>query len=176
MSRYVIAALFVLLAVLPAQAQVKVGYADYELVIVQMADYKKVQETLQSQAQKDQTALRAQEQVLQERLADYQQKQALLSADARQTREQELIKLQGELQQTQQQKLQALGQQEQELMGPLFERLQTAIDEVSRAEGLTMVFGVRAGGDPVVLYASDAAVDITAKVMEKLGVSLTQGN
>lgn len=174
MIRYAIAALFALLVVLPAQAQVKVGYADYELVIVQMEDYRKVQEQLKSQAEKDQNSLRAQQQVLEEKLQDYQQKQALLSAEAKQSREQELIKLQGQLQQAQQTKMQGLQQKEQELMGPLFERLQTAIDEISEAEGLTMVFGVRAGGDPVVLYASDAAVDITTQIMEKLGVSLTQ--
>ena len=55
------------------------------------------------------------------------------------------------------------------------QRLSDAIDAVSGRMGLTMVFAARANNAPVLLYASDDAVNITEEVMGELGLEMPAG-
>ncbi|MCH8496169.1 MAG: OmpH family outer membrane protein, partial [Balneolales bacterium] len=67
---------------------------------------------------------------------------------------------------------QELQQQQAELMGPLLERVQQAINTVSSEMGVTYVLNTMTNsGDFIILYASprmQREFDITAKVAEKL--------
>lgn len=158
-----------------AQTAPKIGYTDYELIIVQMPEYRTLQQTLQEQAQTDQEELAAMEQTIQEKFAEYQEQSGVLSPEARQTREQEIVQLQTELQQDQQRRLQALDRRQNELLQPLLSQLQEAIDEVATARGLHLVLSSRVATEPVILYASEQnTVDITTEVMSELGISMTQ--
>lgn len=171
-------ALLVVLLAAPAawaqEATPRIGYTDYELIIVQMPQYREVQQQLQQQAQTDQQALAQMEQNIQEKFADYQNNQAVLSAEARQSREQEIVQLQTDLQREQQQRLQALGRREAELLQPLLDRLQDAIDRVASSKGLWLVLSSRVGSEPAILYAGPNTADITAEVMSELGISMSQ--
>jgi outer membrane protein len=158
-----------------AQAAPQIGYTDYELIIVQMPEYRSLQQTLQEQAQTDQQELATMEQNIQQKFAEYQEQSGVLSPEARQTREEEIVQLQTELQQDQQRRLQALDQRQNELLQPLLEKLQVAIDEVATARGLQLVLSSRVSTEPVILFASEqSTVDITAEVMSELGISMTQ--
>ena len=169
------AAAVLLLASAPAaDAQNRIGYTDYELIIVQMPEYRQVQQQLQQIAQADRAALAELDSTIQVKFADYQSQAGVLSDQARTQRETEIVQLQENLQTEQQRRMQALGQRENELLQPLFNRLQTAIDEVAEARSLSLVLSTRAGTDPVLLYAGNDTVDITAEVMSKLGISMTQ--
>lgn len=168
------AAVLLLSAAPQAQAQTRIGYTDYELVIVQMPEYRQVQQQLQEVAQGDREALSAMEQEIQQKFADYQSQAGVLSDEARSQREEEIVEMQTNLQQEQQRRLQALGQRESEMLQPLFDRLQGAIDEVATARNLSVVLATRASSDPVLLFAGEDTVDITPEVMSKLGISMTQ--
>jgi outer membrane protein len=160
-----------------AQAQdgPRIGYTDYELIIVQMPEYRQLQQTLQTQAEGDQEELAAMEQNIQQKFAEYQEQSGVLSPEARQTREQEIVQLQTELQQDQQRRLQALDRRQNELLQPLLEQLQNAINEVATARGLELVLSSRVSTEPVILYAGEEfTTDITAEVMSELGISMTQ--
>src|SRR5690606_24561550 len=78
------------------------------------------------------------------------------------------------LEQRQQAGLQVLSRREAQLLQPLLMRLQDAIDAVSTREGLLMVFSARANNAPVLLFASDAAANITEPVMTELGLEIPQ--
>lgn len=173
-----LAVLFVsaLAAAPEAQAQTAptIGYTDYELIIVQMPEYRNLQTQLQQQAQKDQEELAAMEQNIQQKFAEYQDQSGVLSPEARQTREQEIVQLQTDLQQDQQRRLQALDRRQNELLQPLLEKLQVAIDEVATARGLQLVLSSRVSTEPVILFAGANTVDVTAEVMSELGISMTQ--
>ena len=175
-NRFILlAALAVLLlpALPEAQAQTRIGYTDYELVVVQMPQYRQVQQQLQQLAESDREDLLGMEQQIQQKFADYQSQAGMLSDEARSTREQEIVQMQTDLQQEQQRRLQALGQRENELLQPLFNELQTAIDEVANARGLSVVLATRVSTEPVLLFAGEGTVDITPEVMSKLGISMT---
>jgi outer membrane protein len=174
-----LAVLFVAVFGTPAQAQAQtgptVGYTDYELIIVQMPEYRQLQQTLQQQAETDQEELAAMEQNIQQKFAEYQEQSGVLSPEARQTREQEIVQLQTELQQDQQRRLQALDRRQNELLQPLLEQLQTAINAVADRRGLELVLSSRVATEPVILFAGENyTTDITAEVMSELGISMTQ--
>ena len=120
-----------------AQAPPQIGYTDYELIIVQMPEYRSLQQTLQEQAQTDQQELATMEQNIQQKFAEYQEQSGVLSPEARQTREEEIVQLQTELQQDQQRRLQALDQRQNELLQPLLSQLQEAINEVATARAFS---------------------------------------
>jgi len=154
----------------PVSAQViKIGYTDAQLIVAQMSEYRDILNRLQGMADSGQTEYQQLIQTYQEKLDDYQKKQALLSETARKTREQELAKMQGDIQQFLQNKEQELQEREQELMNPLLERVQNAINEVAGEKGLNLVINAQASGSPVLLYA-DSSMDVTEFVMEKLGI------
>lgn len=173
-----LAVLFVATFAVAPQAQAQtaptIGYTDYELIIVQMPEYRSLQQQLQQQAETDQEELAAMEQNIQQKFADYQDQSGVLSPEARQTREQEIVQLQTDLQQDQQRRLQALDQRQNELLQPLLEQLQTAIDKVATARGLQLVLSSRVSTEPVILFAGSNTVDVTAEVMSELGISMTQ--
>ncbi len=154
-----------------ARAQeLKIGYTDHELIIAQMPEYQEILKQLQQEAAGGQKEYEAKVQEFQKKLEDYQKKQALLSPEARQKREAELVQMQQEIQQFLAQKEQALGQKEAELMQPLLQKLDNAIQEVAREQGIDLVLRARAGQEPIILYASDRIVDVTEAVMRKLGL------
>ncbi|NNF57441.1 MAG: OmpH family outer membrane protein [Rhodothermaceae bacterium] len=165
-----------LLPLVGAQAQAnRIGYLDPDIIIVQMPEYTQVRDSLQAREQliagdlqQRENELRTKFQELQE-LAD----SPVLTADARQEREQEILTMQADLEQRQQVGLQELGRYEAQQLQPLLLRLQEAIDAVGDEMGLALVISARANNAPVILYASDAAVNITEAVLTRLGIEIT---
>lgn len=161
-----------------AQAQtqpLQVGYTDHELIIVNMPDYRRIQEQLQQEYVTAQEGLQQQSQAFQQQVERYQTQQSLLSEQSRTEREQELMQRQQELQQAAMQQEQQLQQRESELMQPLFERVQTAIDAVAEQRGLDLVIRSQVGMQPVILYVNeDRLVDITLDVARRLGIEVDE--
>ena len=149
-----------------ALAQLRVGYTDAQLIVAQMSEYRTTLQQLQTLAESGQLEYQQLIQTYQDKLADYQKKQALLSEAARATREQELTTMQGEIQQFLTNKEQELEQREAQLMNPLLERVQNAINEVAAERSLDLVLNAQAAGSPVLLYA-DQSMDITETVMSQ---------
>lgn len=153
----------------------KVGYTDHEVIIVNMPEYQSIQEQLQSSIATSQQEIQAMYQEFQEKLERYQKQQPVLTDQIRQEREQELAQLQTRIQETAAGKEQELGQREAELMGPIFERVQTAIDAVSQEKGLDLVLRTQVGQQPVILYVNpETMVDITMDVASRLGLDVSE--
>lgn len=177
----------------PAQAQSapQVGYTDYELILVQMPQFRQVQQQLQNQAQADQQALVELQTTIEQRLQQkaeelegrLQGTQGPVTESARERLLNELrqeaaefeVAQRTELEQARQERMQNLNRREAELLQPLYEQLQTAINSVAEQRNLAFVISSRLSGEPVLLYAGPSAVDVTAEVMSQLGISM-QGN
>ena len=159
-----------------AQAQaLEVGYTDHEVIIINMPDYQEVQTQLQTEYQGSQEELQTLYQDYQEQLEKYQRQQSLLSEERRQEREQELMQLQQQIQQQAQQEDQALAQREAELMQPILEKVQAAIDKVAAEQGLDLVLRSQVGTQPVLLYVNEETIaDITLDVARELGLDVSE--
>jgi outer membrane protein len=171
-SRLAALALVALTFAPSAQAQaLKVGYTDYEVLLANMPQMEEVQQQIQTFFQTRQAELQQAAQQLQQDAERYQRQSTLLSDSARAQREQELVRTQQELQQRGGQAEQELAQRRGELMRPLFEQLQGAIDAVAAEQKLDLVLPTQVGGDPFILYVNDrTVVDITRDVAQRLGI------
>ena len=155
-----------------AQA-LSVGFTDHEIVLINMPQYQEVQQQLQTDFDANQQALEALYTDYQDKLERYQRQQSLLSEDRRQEREQELVQLQQQIQQEAQDQDQQLAARQAELMQPLLEQIQDAINEVADANGLDIVLRTRVGTEPLLLFVNPETVqDITLDVARTLGLDV----
>lgn len=178
---FLLAALFALPAFtgaadVQAQAQnLNVGYTDHEIIIVNMPQYREVQNQLEQEFRGGQQEMQGMYQDYQEKLDRYQKQQALLNEQRRGEREQELMQLQQQIQEAASQKEQELAEKEAELMAPLFRQVQSAIDAVASQRGLDLVLRANAGNQPIILYVNpDTVTDITMDVARRLGIDVPE--
>ena len=171
-----LAAFIALPSVQTADAQaLRVGYTDHELLLVNRPRYRDVQTQLQQSYLADQEELQTLAADFQEKVERYQRQQAVLSAETRQLREQELQNLQQQLQLAAQEKEQGLGNRRAELMQPLLEDVNEAIEAVAKAQNLDLVLRAQIGFEPVLLYVNeDTMVDITLDVARRLGIEVDE--
>lgn len=175
-------AVALLAPLLGAEAQsLRIGYLDPDIIIVQMPEYAEMRDSLQARQQAIAGDLQAREDIIRTKFEDLQQfaQSAVASAEAQQERENEILGLQRDLEQAEGQGRNELAQRETRMLEPLLQRLQSAIDAVSGEMNLTMVFSARANNAPVILFASDDAINITEPVMTNLGLEIpaeTPGN
>lgn len=177
----IVAALFALPAVggagnANAQGQgLRVGFTDHEIIIVNMPEYRQVQNQLQELFRGGQQELQGLYQDYQERLDRYQRQQALLNEQRRAEREQELMELQQQIQEQGQQREQQIAEREAELMAPLFQRVQGAIDNVASRRNLDIVLRANVGNQPMILYVNPNTItDITLDVARELGIEVDE--
>ena len=185
MRRTLLSAFILLLVALPsvvstthdAQAQtLKIGYTDHEVLIANMPAYTQIQQRLQAEYQGGQEALQSLAADFQAEVETYQKQQPLLSAEKRAEREGELMQRQQEIQEAAGRKDQELAQLEAELMSPILQQVQDAIDAVAVERQLDMVLRFQVGGgQPVLLYANQERVfDITLDVARRLGIDVDE--
>jgi outer membrane protein len=152
----------------------KVGFTDPEYLLVLLPEYKTAMQKLDTLYAADQGELRQKAVDFQALVQDYEAKSPLMSNQARQEKEEELGALQNELEQLQSTKSARLNRMEQELMQPLLSRISAAINKVSKARALDLVFSARAGNNMILLYAKEEeAWDISLDVLKELGVDTT---
>lgn len=146
----------------------KVGYANAELVLVYVPEYKSIGEKVQRQMQSSQEILQAKADDFQEAYDKFEKQADLLPPDKRQERANELNAAYQDLQRLQAQKEGEVSEYEAGLMNPLIEKVQKAVDAVAVEQGLDLVLK-----SPGILYVNpDKIVDITNLVAAKLGVDL----
>ena len=155
-------------------AQLKMGYVDPTFVLSKMPEMASVQVKLQNFQERKTSELQAAEMTFRDEIQNYQQKEAVLTDDAKQKEQERLAQMEQNLARQQQQAQQDFGQKQQELVGPLLTAIQDAINAVAAEQGLTYVLNTTtSNGDVIILYASEdaqAKYDITDAVLRKLGI------
>ncbi|MCY4160076.1 MAG: OmpH family outer membrane protein [Bacteroidetes bacterium] len=161
-----------------AQAQqlpaLRIGYTDHEVLISNMPQTRVIQEELQAELESGQRVLQSMQEDLAGKLDRYQKQQALLSEERREERQQELISLEEDLRNKASELEQDLVQREIDLMGPIFQQVDTAIQTIAAEKGLDLVLRTQAGpSQPILLYANeDRITDITIEVARELGIDV----
>lgn len=162
---------------LEAQAQdLKVGYTDHELLIMNMPAYANLQSQLQQEYQNGQTDLQAKAADLQQQAEQYQKRAELMTPEERQAKEKELMTVQQNLQKEAAEKEQALARRQAELMAPLWEEVGKAIEAVAKEKNLDIVMRFQIGTDqPLILYSNpERVVDVTLDVARRLGIQVDE--
>lgn len=174
---YLLAVLFLGFAT-ATQAQqlpaLRIGYTDHEVLISNMPQTRTIQEELQAELESGQRILQSMQDDLAGKVDRYQKQQALLSEERRQERQQELISLEEELRNKAAELEQGLVQRELDLMGPIYQQVDTAIQTIAAEKNLDLVLRTQAGpAQPILLYVNeDRITDITLEVARELGIDV----
>jgi outer membrane protein len=159
-----VAGLMIVTAPLAAQAPTRVGYIDTRRVLQEAPGATDARNTLERELQGFQQQMQAMEDSLQTMMADYQQRSLVMSAEARQRQEQQIVQRRQSFQERAETLQQQAGRRQQELMEPIMARVEQIIGEVRQAEGFAIVFDV--ASDAIV--SADPALDLTTRVIERL--------
>ena len=159
-------ALFVMSGV--AQAQVKIAHVNTAEILDAMPDKAKAEKSLEKYYGELQSQLETMAKEYQTKMQDYEANQATMSNLVKQSKEKEIVDLQTRIQQFQ---VNAEGEFENkraELLKPIRDKIQNAINAVGKEKGYTYVLDLATGA---AVFVGDNAVDCTKDVKAKLGIT-----
>lgn len=160
-----VAGLLAVAAPLSAQAApTKIGYIDTRRVLNEAPGAQEARQTLEREMQGFQNQMKVMQDSLQALMADYQQKSAVMSAEARQAREQEILSKRTGWEQRAEQLQNQAAQRQQQVMEPIMQRVEEIISQVRQSEGFAIVFDVASEA----IVSADPSLDLTTKVIERL--------
>lgn len=166
----IIAVFFITFGSLAAQQDIqKTGYVNLEKIYQQMPEAVKAQSDLDAIVSEWRQTIDDMTKAYQQKLQSYQQKSNTMSQEELQGAQQELFQQEQEIMQYRQKKFSQpdgeIYQKQEELMGPVKDKINDAISEVAKEQGLDFVFDK--SGDVILLHANNE-YDITFKVLDKL--------
>ncbi len=163
MKKGILITLFMALMAAGVQAQQKIAFADADSILVSLPEFKTQQKTLETYGKQLNSTLESKQKELQNKFEDYQKNAGDWLPEIVKEKEKEINQLDKSLREFQQEAQQNLARREQELLNPLYEKIQKGIEAVAKEEAYTFIMPKN-----VFLYAADSD-DITVKVIKKLG-------
>lgn len=164
--RQVILGILLIFIAFSGNAQSKIGTIDAEYILSQMPENTEVNKSLETYNTELQGDLKSNIQEYETLVKDYQDTNKDLDEEARKEKETKIIELENNIKGFRQKASVMMQVKRNELTGPLYEKIDKAMQEVIAAEGFSQIFHAGAAG----LVFSRAEDDITLKVMDKLGI------
>ncbi len=161
-----IAALFLCAASISAQT-LKFGHINSQELLMSMPERDSSETKLKKVAKDLQEQIETLQVEFNKKYQDYLQKKATFSDAIREMKEKELNDLQQRSQEFEQTAQQDYQKQQAELMKPIVDKANAAIQRVAKANGFLFVFDVSTGA---VAYFSDQSVDVLPLVKKELGI------
>ena len=162
-----------LAAAAPAAApHVKLANEDSDSIIKATPGVAEARASYEKTAEEWKTALETRRRELSGLYDEYQKQSAILSPEKRTEKQQAILQKEREMQEYFQQKFGPQGEagaKERELLAPIYDRINRAIEEVRAAEGYALNFDIQAGA----LAAGDPSLHVTDKVIARLQTQST---
>ena len=150
-----------------AQAQVKIAHVNTAEILDAMPDKATAEKALENYYGELQSQMQAMGTEYQNKVQDYQANEATMSNLVKQSKEKEILDLQNRIQQFQANAESEFESKRAELLAPILEKIQNAINTVGKEKGYTYVLDLATGA---AVYVGDDAVDATKDVKAKLGI------
>ena len=149
----------------------KLGYTNIDYVLAQTPEAKDIQNQLTIQRTQSENELKRMSKELEDKYEAYQKGAAQMSDVIRKDRETELQGLQGRVQEFSRTAETSLQTKYQQLVNPVVQKIQKAIDAVAKENAYTYVFNLDAGANtiPILLVAPEQD-NITDLVLRKMGI------
>ncbi|TDB63410.1 OmpH family outer membrane protein [Arundinibacter roseus] len=161
----------------PAAAPTKIGYTNVDFILGKLPESKKIQNELEiTKAQLDK-ALSDKYKEFQEKLDNYNKAAAGMADVLRTDKEKELQNLQNSIQELQRNSETSLQNKYQQLIEPVLTKINTAIQEVGKANNYLYILNSDAGANttPILLYVGSEDNNVTDLVLKQLGVDPKAG-
>lgn len=170
---FIFVAGFLLASVSHAQ---KIGYIDSNFILSKMPDFNKVQQEMDTYATAWQKEIELLQQESDKLKQDFRAEEVLLTEQMKKKRQAEITKKDAELRDYQQKVFGYEGmmfKRRQELMRPIQDEVFEAVEKVSKARGVQIMFDK--SGDLVMIYTNPVH-DYTEYVLEALGLASERQN
>ena len=160
----------------PPQKPLRIGYTNLELVLSYLPEAQQVEQQLRTYEKKVIEQLNIKQSYLQTKIEEYTElkQQGKLTAAQEEERRKEILKLDEEIKRFQEESEQNYMKKKAELLQPIIDKLQKAIDELAAAEGYDYIFNnSNATGVAFILHGPKGD-DVTEKLLKKLGVDTSK--
>lgn len=147
--------------------ELKFGHIDVQKLISEIPEKIAAEKTLQEEAKKLEDQLKVMGSDLEKKYTEYMSQRDSLPDLIRATKEKEIQDADQRIKNYQAMAQQSIGQKEQQLLQPIIEKVQKAIDEVGAENGLIYIFDI---SSQVVLYHSEKSIDAAPLVKAKMGI------
>jgi outer membrane protein len=147
-------------------SQAKMGYIVSEQIVQQLPEAQAVIKQLENLQKDIVDTLQNMEKDLQARAAEFQQKESLMTDDAKKKANKELLELDTKNREYRQKKSDELQKKQETLLAPIMDKIQKALEAVAKEENLAFIFD-KSQRIPVLLYG-DAEYNYTNKVLDYL--------
>ena len=154
-----------------AAGPLKLGYTNIDYVLSQTPEAKDIQNQLTIQRTQTENELKRMQKELEDKYGAYEKGAAQMSDVIRKDRETELQGLQARIQEFGQTAQTSLQTKYQQLVNPVVQKIQKAIDAVAKEENYQYVFNLDAGANTIpILLVAPEQYNITESVLKKLGI------
>ena len=150
-----------------ANAQMKIAYVNSAEILEAMPESAKVRTNLENYYGELQSQLQTMLTEYSNKVQDYEANQASLSNLVKQSKEKEIIDMENRIQQFRANADEELAKKQEELLKPVLDKVQNAINAVGKEKGYTYIIDLSTGA---AVYVGDDAVDVTKDVKAKLGI------
>jgi len=144
----------------------KTGYVNLNDLLLLMPERKKAETDIQDYAKQLDGQMKTMSAEYENKVSDYQSKEALMTEPVRLDKQKELVDLEDRIKQFQQTAQESLQKKQNELLEPMIKKAKKAIEDVAKETGYKQVLDTSSGS---VLY-SDPADDILNLVKKKLNI------
>ena len=140
MKKIILIAVMAVMSVAASAQNLKFGYVDFNEIVMLMPEMDAARATMEENQKTNEEILMSMYQEYQTKMQDYQAKANTWTAAIRESKEKELMDIESRLQQTQQSLQQEMQQLQNSLQAPIYEKAQTTIQNLAKAQGLAFVF------------------------------------
>ncbi len=155
-------------------SQQKIGHADWDYIFSQLPEYKQIETELRTYETQLQNQMKTKSRELEEKYKAYQALPTTTLDAIRKDKESELAYLQENLQKFQQDAQASMQKKQSDLIGPIFEKVGKAIEQVALEQGYAYIINPQMiGGGDVLLYSNEQ-YNISDLVLKKLGVAVSK--
>ena len=145
-------------------ADLKIGVADPDSILMGSAEGKRVQESIKRKAEELGKPLGSKRQDIGRQMEEFQKQAAMMKEDARKSKGQELEKKAQDFERQAADAEKQLNQFKQSQLTPLSKKMDVALEQVAKDEKLDMIIDKR-----MVLYLGNKALDVNSKVQAAFG-------
>jgi outer membrane protein len=153
-------------------APLKIGYTNVEYILALMPESKQIESDLKAYSTQLETQLQAKYKDYQTKGEAYQQGAKTMTDVIRADKEKELMNLQSSIEEFQKNAEASLQKKQQALLEPAYKKMQKAIDDVAKENGINYIFNSDAGyGTNAILLHAPETDNISDLVLKKMGVT-----
>nr|BAL55264.1 outer membrane protein [uncultured Bacteroidetes bacterium] len=160
----------------PSQKPLRIGYTNLELVLSYLPEAQQVQQQLSTYEKKVIEQLNIKQSYLQTKIEEYTElKQAgKLTPAQEEERRKEIMRLDEEIKRFQEESEQNYLKKKAELLQPIIDKLQKAIDELAAAEGYDYILNNSNSTGVAFILHGPKGDDVTERLLKRLGVDTSK--